>query len=86
VKDYELSFLFTEFDKDRDGLISFEDYSVFLKEYFCNKAIDPANDDRQPVINDESYKRSLVRIGKLIFPQIRNLIVEQDSQMKMSVN
>jgi hypothetical protein len=78
VSDSELQLLFNEVDNDRDGLISFEDYSTFLREYFCNKTIDPVNEDRQPVLDDQSYRRSLVRIGKLIFPQIRNLIIEQD--------
>jgi Ca2+-binding EF-hand superfamily protein len=40
--------LFQELDLDRDGFISYEDYFIFLKEYFGT--LSPINDDtnREP--------------------------------------
>lgn len=65
---------------DRDGYISYQDYFTFLREYFSMRRIDPVNADRQPIVNDDSYIKNISRIVKLVFPQIRSLIIEQDTR------
>jgi hypothetical protein len=86
VSEADLEHLFAEVDLDRDGSISFDEFAEFLHEYFTDMLIDPVNHDRQPVFHEESYRTSLLRIGKLVFPQLRNLIIQHDLTKTLDMN
>jgi Ca2+-binding EF-hand superfamily protein len=78
--------LFMEVDKDDDGYISYEDYFIFLKEYFGSKSI--ASTDRTPTkpkpttsppkYTDGSREGHQERFAKLIYTQLKVLVMDKD--------
>lgn len=84
---YEL--LFNEVDLDKDGFISYEDYFIFLKEYFGSKsgmddgaAVKPAP---PPTDNFEVDIGASERFAKLIYTQLKITVMQIDYSRKMKL-
>ena len=81
-------------DLDGDGYISYEDYFVFLKEYFGSKrasaAIDPPVDKPQPPPPQPPpqddfavHNSACERFAKLIYNQLKITAMQIDYNHKM---
>ena len=80
--------LFSEVDLDKDGYISYEDYFVFLKEYFGTLSAiydqDPSPKPQpEPVPNtnlpDFSIdNRATERFAKLVYSQLKITVMQLD--------
>lgn len=77
--------LFSDIEPHSDK-ITYENYLIFLKEYFTANRIDPANADRRPVVDEASYKKNINRLSTLIFTQVRAKLVDFDQGNKMKVS
>ena len=82
---YEL--LFSQIDLDKDGYISYEDYFIFLKEYFGTKSglseppINKApSEDKFTVDNGAAQ-----RFAKLIYTQLKITVMQIDYHRKMKL-
>lgn len=80
LEDYQV--LFVEIDKDSDGFISYEDYFVFLKEYFGSKSF--ASADKTPTAppaprySNGNGENPQERLAKLIYTQLKILVMDKD--------
>lgn len=79
--------LFGEVDLDKDGFISYEDYFVFLKEYFGSKSLDAAPvaaaPPAPPKDDFSADNASFERFAKLIYNQLKILVMQIDYTRKM---
>lgn len=89
---YEL--LFSEVDLDKDGYISYEDYFIFLREYFGTLSAiydedvipshHPDPENHNPVPDGFSIdNRATERFAKLIYSQLKITIMQLDSGRKL---
>ena len=87
--------LFSEVDLDKDGYISYEDYFVFLKEYFGSLSAiyddDPLlkpHPDPAPNTNPDFSidNRATQRFAKLIYSQLKITVMQFDQGKKLSLN
>lgn len=86
--DYER--LFNEVDLDRDGYISYQDYFIFLREYFGTqsqafeieekeeKLPPPPPKPVEPKIIDGNGETPQQRFAKLIYTQLKVSIMQKD--------
>lgn len=82
---YEL--LFNEVDLDQDGFISYEDYFIFLKEYFGSKSgisdnVPPPEPKSDPFVVDNGAAE---RFAKLIYTQLKITVMQIDYNRKMKL-
>ena len=83
------SLLFSEVDLDHDGNISYEDYFIFLKEYFGSKRIatpppSPAKPREAAPQDDFAVDNAAFeRFAKLIYNQLKITTMQIDYNHKM---
>ena len=83
--------LFREIDLDGDGYISYEDYFIFLKEYFGSLSTIYDDSDRVPEpkpkpspSDDFSIdNRATERFARLIYSQMKITVMQLDSTKKL---
>lgn len=84
---YEL--LFQEVDLDRDGFISYEDYFVFLREYFGSQSIagqEEASGPPEPKQLDFLLDNGAAeRFARLIYSQLKITVMQVDGSKKLRI-
>jgi hypothetical protein len=88
--------LFSEVDLDKDGYISYEDYFVFLKEYFGSLSAiyddDPVPQPHPEPVPDKNPadfsidNRATERFAKLIYSQLKITVMQLDQGKKLGLN
>lgn len=81
--------LFSEVDLDKDGFISYEEYFVFLKEYFGSLSLEgdatpppPPAPAPTPFAVDNGAAE---RFAKLIYNQLKIVLMQIDYSKKMRI-
>jgi hypothetical protein len=83
--------LFGEVDLDQDGYISYEDYFIFLKEYFGTKseaALHPSPTKVPPPAPTDTFEvdnSAFERFAKLIYSQLKIISMQIDYNRKMKL-
>lgn len=88
--------LFSEVDLDYDGFISYEDYFVFLKEYFGSKSYaasqtniepPPPKEQKKPeeTFVDGNGETNNERFAKLIYSQFKILVMDKDKNRNLAL-
>ena len=74
-------------DLDQDGYISYEDYFIFLKEYFGSKSglAEPSAKPAPPQDNFVVDNGAAERFAKLIYTQLKITVMQIDYHRKMKL-
>ena len=82
--------LFQEVDLDRDGFISYEDYFVFLREYFGSQSSISEEDPvggapAKPQLDFPIDHGAAERFARLIYSQLKITVMQVDGSKKLRI-